>query len=172
MCCSPWSPKESDVAEQLNTNNNSKSWAWKRSQYNVCVRVHSRQSGQHVQRSWGTNKVGLFAEKQRAVKQARVVKGKSPKRWGRLTSDLMGPWVRIQVHLRISHLAQDGISKYVDVNISLLAYLCAQSLPSCQTLCNPMDSSLSGSSVHQILQAKHWSVMSCHTWHEGMSQMT
>ena len=105
------------------TNNNSKSWAWKRNQYSVCVQVHSRQSGQHMWRSWGTNKVDLFAEEQRAVKQTRVGNGKILKRWGRLTSDLMWPWARIQVHLRISHLAQDGMSKYVDVNISLLAYL-------------------------------------------------
>ena len=34
------------------------------------------------------------------------------------------------------------------------ASMCAQSLQSCPTLCNPMDSSPSGSSVHGILQAR------------------
>ena len=32
--------------------------------------------------------------------------------------------------------------------------VCAQSLQSCQTLCDPMDCSLLGSSVHVILQAR------------------
>ena len=37
----------------------------------------------------------------------------------------------------------------------------AKSLQSCLTLCDPMDSSLSGSSVHGILQARilEWVVM-------------
>ena len=33
--------------------------------------------------------------------------------------------------------------------------MCAKSLQSCPTLCNPMDCSLLGSSVHRILQAKN-----------------
>ena len=37
------------------------------------------------------------------------------------------------------------------------AYLCAQSLQSCLTLCNPMDYSPPGSSVHGILQEEYWS---------------
>ena len=36
----------------------------------------------------------------------------------------------------------------------ILLPLCAQSLQSCLTLCNPMDCSLPGSSVHGILQAR------------------
>ena len=32
--------------------------------------------------------------------------------------------------------------------------MCAKSLQSCPTLCNPMDHSLPGSSVHRILQAQ------------------
>ena len=32
--------------------------------------------------------------------------------------------------------------------------MCAKSLQSCPTLCSPMDCSLTGSSVHAILQAK------------------
>ena len=37
---------------------------------------------------------------------------------------------------------------------SFLIVLCAKSLQSCPTLCNPMDYSLLGSSVHDILQAR------------------
>ena len=33
-------------------------------------------------------------------------------------------------------------------------YVCAKSLELCPTLCNPMDCSLPGSSVHRILQAR------------------
>ena len=33
-------------------------------------------------------------------------------------------------------------------------YVCAKSLQSCLTLCNPMNSNPSGSSVHGILQAR------------------
>ena len=32
-------------------------------------------------------------------------------------------------------------------------YMCAKSLQSCMTLCDPMDCSLPGSSVHGVLQA-------------------
>ena len=35
----------------------------------------------------------------------------------------------------------------------ILAYVCAKSLQSCLTLCDPIDCSLWGSSVHGILQA-------------------
>ena len=38
----------------------------------------------------------------------------------------------------------------------------AKSLQSCPTLCNPMDYSLPGSSVHGILQARNWSGWPCH----------
>ena len=36
-------------------------------------------------------------------------------------------------------------------------YLCVLVAQSCPTLCNPMDCSSPGSSVHGILQAKNWS---------------
>ena len=36
-----------------------------------------------------------------------------------------------------------------------------KSLQLCPTLCNPMDCSPPGSSVDGILQAKHWSGLSC-----------
>ena len=36
----------------------------------------------------------------------------------------------------------------------LTGYVCAKSLQLCPTLCNPMDYSLPGSSVHGILQAR------------------
>ena len=38
--------------------------------------------------------------------------------------------------------------------IILCMYVCAMSLQSCLTLCNPMDCSLPGISVHEILQAR------------------
>ena len=41
----------------------------------------------------------------------------------------------------------------------LKRYVCAQSLQSCLTLCNPMDYSLPGSSVHGILQAANTGVV-------------
>ena len=37
----------------------------------------------------------------------------------------------------------------------------AQSLQSCLTLCDPMDYSLPGSSVHEILQSRLWSGLPC-----------
>ena len=37
----------------------------------------------------------------------------------------------------------------------------AKSLHLCLTLCNPMDCSLPGSSVHGILQAEYWSGLPC-----------
>ena len=40
---------------------------------------------------------------------------------------------------------------------------CAKSLQSCPTLCNPMDYSPPGSSVHGIFQAKIWSGLPCHS---------
>ena len=39
--------------------------------------------------------------------------------------------------------------------------MCAKSLQSCLTLCNPMDYSLPGSSVHMILQARIRSGLPC-----------
>ena len=46
------------------------------------------------------------------------------------------------------------------VEVTILS-LCAKSLQACQTLCNPMDCSLPGSSVHGILQVRilEWVVM-------------
>ena len=40
--------------------------------------------------------------------------------------------------------------------LSNYACMCAESLQSCLTLCNPMDCSLPGSSTHRILQARIW----------------
>ena len=39
--------------------------------------------------------------------------------------------------------------------------MCAQSLQSSLTLCDPMDCNLPGSSVQGILQAKYWSGLPC-----------
>ena len=51
----------------------------------------------------------------------------------------------------------------------LTACVCIKSLQSCSTLCNPMDRSLPGSSVHGILQARilEWDAV---TSSEGSSQ--
>ena len=50
-------------------------------------------------------------------------------------------------------------------NINTLLYacvrVCAKSLQSCLTLCDPMDSTLPGSSVHGILQARTLKWVSC-----------
>ena len=43
----------------------------------------------------------------------------------------------------------------------MCVHMHAQSLPSCLTLCNPIDHSPPGSSAHGILQAKHWSGLPC-----------
>ena len=47
------------------------------------------------------------------------------------------------------------------------ACMCARSLQSCLTLCNPMDCSPPGSSVHGILQARmlEWVAISSSRWH-------
>ena len=47
----------------------------------------------------------------------------------------------------------------------------AKSLQSCPTLCNPIDGSLPGSSVHAILQARilEWVAISCSTKHLHLS---
>ena len=51
-----------------------------------------------------------------------------------------------------------NIAKDIEPNSNAHMYTCifmhAWSLQSCPTLCNPMDYSLSGSSVHEILQAR------------------
>ena len=39
--------------------------------------------------------------------------------------------------------------------------MCAKQLQSCPVLCNPMDCSLPGSSVHGILQQEYWSRLPC-----------
>ena len=46
------------------------------------------------------------------------------------------------------------ILEWVDISFSNACMHAAKSLQSCQTLCNPMDSSPPGSSVHGILQAR------------------
>ena len=47
-------------------------------------------------------------------------------------------------------------------SIKKVARVCAKSLQLCPTVCNPMDYSLSGSSVHGLLQAEilEWAAMS------------
>ena len=45
-------------------------------------------------------------------------------------------------------------TRYNEALRSLCACMCAKSLQSCPTLCDPMDCILPGSSVHVILQAR------------------
>ena len=50
-------------------------------------------------------------------------------------------------------ITKNTISK-LRIICTLGLYVCAESLQSCLTLCNPIDCSLPGSSVHGILQAR------------------
>ena len=43
----------------------------------------------------------------------------------------------------------------------MMNVVCAQLLQSCLILCNPIDCSLSGSSVHGILQQEYWRGLPC-----------
>ena len=47
-----------------------------------------------------------------------------------------------------------NLKMYMCVRVCVRAHLCAKFLQSCLTLCNPMDCSPAGSSVHGILQAR------------------
>ena len=47
------------------------------------------------------------------------------------------------------------------MHICEFVYVHSKLLQSCPTLCDPMDCSLPGSSVHGILQAKYWSRLLC-----------
>ena len=53
----------------------------------------------------------------------------------------------------IPGILQAGVLEWVAISFSI-ACMHAKLLQSCQTLCNPMDSSPPGSSVHGILQAR------------------
>ena len=76
-----------------------------------------------------------------------------------------GEWMRVYVWLNpfALHLepSQHGSLATPQYKICV----CAKSLQSCPTLCNPMECSLPGSSVHGILQAKtlEWTAMSFST---------
>ena len=59
---------------------------------------------------------------------------------------------KIQIHFTMISLVEDTWQIYTYINICMY---CAESLQSCPTLCNPMDFSLPGTSVHGILQAKN-----------------
>ena len=59
-------------------------------------------------------------------------------------------WWQLQCH----HLSVSGLN---DSSVCM----CAESLQSCPTLCDPMDCSLPGSSVQGISQAKYWSMLPC-----------
>ena len=51
-------------------------------------------------------------------------------------------------------MAESLSSSSETITILLIDYVCAKLLRLCLTLCNPTDYSLSGSSVHGILQAR------------------
>ena len=47
------------------------------------------------------------------------------------------------------------------VSFYVYVCVCTKLLQSCPTLCNPMDDSPSGPSVHEILQQEYWSGLPC-----------
>ena len=61
--------------------------------------------------------------------------------------------MRSIVHCTTKHIINRGIVDYMEVACSYL-YVCVLFSQSCLTLCNPMNYSLSGSSVYGILQAR------------------
>ena len=69
------------------------------------------------------------------------------------------------------YVSQKGTDIIVPLYVGYLvcACVCAKSLQSCPTLCDPMDCSLPGSSVHRILQARilEWVAIS---YYRGSSQ--
>ena len=54
-----------------------------------------------------------------------------------------------------------GVRDGERITLPITAVLYAKSLQSHPTLCDPMDHSPPGSSVHGILQQEHWSELSC-----------
>ena len=62
---------------------------------------------------------------------------------------------------------QRAVSVCVESGCPLMAAAAAVSLQSCPTLCDPMDCSLPGSSVHGILQGKNTGV-GCHALLQGI----
>ena len=74
------------------------------------------------------------------------------------SSRLLCPWNSLGKNTKVGcySLLLQGICQTPGSNPGLLngACMCAKSLQSCQTLCDPMDYSPAGSSVHGILQAR------------------
>ena len=76
-------------------------------------------------------------------------------RLGFLFQDL---WICAEMEFTLGHV----LSFIPKVTGHLLcACVHAKSLQSCPTLCDPMDCSPPGSSVHGVLQAKYWSGLPC-----------
>ena len=65
------------------------------------------------------------------------------------------------------HLSQEAMAQWL-IFVEAESYMCAKSLQSCQILCNPMDCSLPGCSVHGILQAGKTTGVSCHALFQGI----
>ena len=59
------------------------------------------------------------------------------------------------------YFAYVGFNSSRDIDVCMNACRYAKSLPLCPKLCNPIDCSLLGFSVHGILQAKYWSWLPC-----------
>ena len=57
---------------------------------------------------------------------------------------------------RIYSLNASDVAHWFPTIVLLYMMVCAKSLQLCPTLCDPVDCSLPGSSVHGILQAKIW----------------
>ena len=60
--------------------------------------------------------------------------------------------------------------KYEILRFIIKDIVCTQSLQSSLTLCNPLDCSLTTSSVHGVLQARIWTGLPCPWWGWGSSQ--
>ena len=63
---------------------------------------------------------------------------------------------------RVSHLHHPQHLVVLPSILCVCVYVCVLVIQSCSTLCDPMDGSLPGSSVHGILQARtlEWVAMS------------
>ena len=69
---------------------------------------------------------------------------------------LPGPWTRTSSNRAVNSLLALGLSPGAKCR-SIFSSVCAKLLQSCPALCDPMDCSLPGPSVHGIFQEECWS---------------
>ena len=79
---------------------------------------------------------------------------------------LLVPTSLVHLFPQLDHLIPTGTFNPSSAPRRALFFCCAQSLQSCPTLCDPMDCSTPGSSVHGILQARtlQWVTISFSRW--------